>query len=167
MSWPDVYKSPGTSYQFNDYIPPNSPYDRYNLGDHQWGDLLEEMKPPPKPKKTRKPAPKDGHLWEFRPNDDYMWRNVGECIGTLIKDYHNYLIFRDPATEIESTVKVNNEWRIARPSTDGGSNTEAGQKVTFMKNKKQHTRVVQLNKRGTKSVKYNGELIALSKLKLV
>ena len=45
---------------------------------------------------------------------------------------------------------------------EGGSS-----KVTFLKNGKKHTRNVQLNKRGTKRVRYKNELILLSKLKLI
>jgi len=41
------------------------------------------------------------------------------------------------------------------------------EKVSFIKNRKKMTRKVQLNKRGKKCVQYNGELILLSKLKLV
>ena len=39
-------------------------------------------------------------------------------------------------------------------------------KITFYKDGKKVTRVVQLNKRGTKCVKYNKELIPISKLKI-
>jgi hypothetical protein len=40
-------------------------------------------------------------------------------------------------------------------------------KITFLKNGKKHTRVIQVNKRGTKCVTFEGELIPISKLKQV
>lgn len=59
-------------------------------------------------------------------------------------------------------------------SKNGGARKKAtkvafkstGKNVTFMKDGKAVTRVVYVNQRGTKSVKYNNEMILLSKLKI-
>lgn len=63
-------------------------------------------------------------------------------------------------TYYENNKPANIELEIIDIEKTGGSS-----KVTFYKNGKKYTRVVQLNKRGTKCVKCDGKLVPISKLK--
>jgi hypothetical protein len=72
--------------------------------------------------------------------------------------------------EIKITVELKNPtfWDRCMRKISGVKEIQIGgsNKITFYKNDKRYTRVVQTNKRGTKCVKFEGKLVPVSKLKL-
>ena len=69
--------------------------------------------------------------------------------------------------QLERITELIEKQQGQQPNTTASPMSGSSHKVSFVKNGKKCTRVVQVNKRGTKCVKLDGKLVPLSKLKRV